>query len=124
MHCDLEQIKLLADLEWLWISAMKYEEFEVIKRWKAIIAFWRIVDKWDFEMINSVFVRKEFRWEKLWLEIIKRLIENKRNKNKKLYLICRSSLKDYYSKLNLIESLDRLNWISLEEWQILMKLKE
>ena len=124
MNSDLEQIKLLADLEWLRIKDMKTKEFEIIKRWKAIAAFWRIVDKWEFEMINSVFVRKEFRWKKLWLEIIKRLIENKRNKNKKLYLICRSTLKDYYAKLNLNKSFDRLNWVELEEWQILMKLDE
>ena len=96
-----KNIKIIIEQTWLSYYEIKKEDFLCYKEKDKIIAFWRIFNIWwnDYEL-SSLWVDKNYRWKKLWIEIIKDLLNNKFNNDNNLFLACKKEIQNYYKKVN------------------------
>jgi len=95
------------------------------KEWK-IIWFVREVNpndvKQKISVVRNVWVHEPYRWKKLWLELVKFLINN--IKSDVIWLDCKFSLEQYYNKIWFIKTDDMPEWfLSKEEQKYLMPMK-
>lgn len=94
---EFEQIdKIIRENNLSWYLLDRKDIVAIKNQVNEILAFWRIyeIEKDVFELW-SVYVTPSARWEKLWQEVIKYLIAH-HNKDKDLFLACKSHMIDYY----------------------------
>ncbi len=73
------------------------DDFICYKEDNKIIAFWRIINIWEENYeLSSVWVDINYRWKKLWIDIINDLIKNKFDSDNNLFLACKRELSSYY----------------------------
>ena len=100
---------------------IKKEDFICYKENNDIISFWRIFNIWwnDYEL-SSLWVDEKYRWNKLWIEIIKDLLKYKFNQKNNLFLACKREIEDYYKnvKFEIINDNvpEKLEW-TLKWWK-------
>jgi len=94
---DYKIIENIISKEWLSYYLIRKEDFICYKVDDKIIAFWRIFNIWwnDYEL-SWLYINKDFRWKKLWIEIISDLLKNKFNYENNLFLACKRELENYY----------------------------
>lgn len=94
---DYKIIEDIISKEGLSYYIIKKEDFICYKNNDEIIAFWRIFNIWwnDYEL-SWIYIDADYRWKKLWIEIISDLLKNKFNSEKNLFLACKRELKNYY----------------------------
>ena len=77
------------------------EDFSIYKKDDKIVAFWRVFNiGWDDYELSSLWVDDEYRWKRLWIELIDDLIKDKFNKKYNLFLACKRELEDYYKQIS------------------------
>ena len=126
---------------WPWLENTKIPQHWIVRisKWKfiennwKIIAFWRIFNIWenDYEL-SSLLVDDNYRWKKLWIELINDLLKEKFDVKNNLFLACKKDLEYYYKNIyfNIIERNipEKLKW-TLNWWKgnnfysIIMKYK-
>jgi len=131
---DYEQVNNVIDNTSLSWYELNINDFIVYKDDKKIIAFWRIFNIWnnDYEL-SSLWVNEGYRWWKIWIELIKDLVQNKFDKENNLFLACKKELENYYKKVSfeIVENNipEKLEW-TIRWWEennffpIIMKYKK
>ncbi len=97
-----KQIEDIISETWLSYYEIKKEDFILYNNEDdKIIAFGRIFNIWwkDYEL-SSLWVKKEYRGNNLWNEVINDLINYKFEQKNNLYLACKRELEEYYKKVS------------------------
>jgi len=113
-----------------WIHAWWEEDLMcVVEKNSKIIWFVREVNptyvKEHISVLWNVWIHEDFRGDKLWLKLVKFLINN--IDNDIIWLDCKPSLEAYYNKLWFIKTDDMPDWFLSEEEKtrlIAMKLEK
>lgn len=94
---DYKIIEEIISNQWLSYYMIRKEDFICYKEDNKIIAFWRIfnIGLNDYEL-SWLYINENFRWKKLWIEIISDLLKNKFNIENNLFLACKRELEKYY----------------------------
>lgn len=69
--------------------------------------------KENISVVWNLWIHEPYRWNKLWLKLLKYLIDN--IDNDIIWLDCKPSLEKYYSKLGFKKTKDMPNWFLSEE---------
>lgn len=94
---DYEEIKKIIKETWLSDYLLDSKDLVCYKDNDRIIAFWRIFNiEGDDHELWSLYVNEEYRWKKLWVELMKDLLNNKKRNDWNLYLACKRVLESYY----------------------------
>ena len=94
---DYKIIEEIIFKAWLSYYLIKKEDFICYKNNDKIIAFWRIFNiGWNDYELSWMYIDDDFRWKKLWIEIINDLFKNKFNSENNLFLACKRELEKYY----------------------------
>jgi len=98
---DFEKIYDLIVKNGLSYYELDRKDFLCYKNKEDIVAFWRIYNIWENNYeLSSLLVNEKYRWNKLGIQLIKDLINEKLNYNFNLFLACKREMESYYKEVN------------------------
>ena len=96
-EADYKKIYDLVIKNWLSYYKIDPKDFICYKDKWNIAAFWRIYNIWENNYeLSSLWVNEKYRWHRLWIKLIKDLINEKLSDNFQLFLACKREMEAYY----------------------------